>query len=96
MLNRFSVVWLVSGAIAGYAMAGPSARAQTESLPFSVGETVRLQYLTGTYATGDSFECRVAEIRGIFVRCESDRFGTQRQEDWRSLKRVARITKEPK
>ena len=44
MLNRWSVLVLVVGALAGYNVAGSSAQAQSESLPFAV---VRFTITTG-------------------------------------------------
>ena len=42
MLNRWSVLVLVVGALAGYNVAGSSAQAQSESLPFAVGDSLSL------------------------------------------------------
>ena len=44
MLNRWSVLMLLAGALAGYTVAGPALQAQAEPLPFATGDTVMLWY----------------------------------------------------
>src|SRR4051794_2076152 len=86
MVNRLSVLMLVVGGIAAYAMAGSSAAAQIAAVPFSVGDTVTLQYVKDSFPAGDLVECSVAEIRGMWVRCApGSSFRSDRDERWRSL-----------
>lgn len=87
---------LVVGLVAGYAVAGTSTTAQTDSLPFAIGDTVTLKYET---TVSESYvECGVADIRGEYVRCESRgaRFGSEPTENWYSLRSVAQIRKRVK
>jgi len=95
MLNRWSALTLILGALAGYAVAGPTAQAQDGSLPFVVGDTVTLHFEEQgqTPATGPSTRCAVAEIRGNYVRCTPARTPRDPVETWFSLKSVAQITK---
>ena len=99
MLNRWSmVVVLIVGVIAGYALSGTSVKAQVNSLPFAVGETVLLRY-PATHATDTSpwVECSVMEIRGVFVKCAPPahrRLGTPEVVLWRNLQSIAIIQKD--
>ena len=90
MLHRVVVPFLVLGAIlAGYLAAGRPARAQVAPLPFDVGEEVTL-----TYESDRSTSCIVAEIRGIYLRCDAPgrtRIGAQPPERWQSLEGVRTI-----
>jgi hypothetical protein len=64
--NRWAVVLILGMAVlSGYALSGPSAQAQTEALPFAVGDSITLFY-------DIRISCKIAAIRGDFVRCESD------------------------
>jgi len=98
MVNRWSVVVLVLGMVAGYVISGTSVKAQTDSLPFAVGETVLLRY-PPTHATEASpwVECSVVEIRGAFVKCAppaTRRIGTPDVVLWRNLQSVAIVQKD--
>jgi hypothetical protein len=98
MLNRWSLVVLVAGVLAGYTFAGPSVQAQGELLPFAVGETVTLWYGkdAGTPNYGSSVQCAVADLRGAYVKCgRPNRIGgtDDRTERWFTLKYVVLITK---
>jgi hypothetical protein len=66
MWNRWSLLMVTPGALGGYAVASPSVTAQSEALPFALGETVTLWYGEGTStpAIGTSVECTVAEVSG--------------------------------
>ncbi len=97
MLNRWSVLVLVVGALAGYTVAGSSAQAQSEPLPFAVGDTVTLWYGNNTASpeVGTSVECLVGEIRGTYVKCSprSRVAGRDSFERWFTLKYVVQITR---
>jgi hypothetical protein len=99
MVNRWSVALLIVGVIAGYVISGTSVTAQTDPLPFAVGETIILRYSAGPYASeGYSFvECSVMEIRGVYVKCAPPaqrRPGTQAVELWRNLQSVVIVQKD--
>lgn len=98
MLNRWSLLTLLVGVLVGYTFRAPTVQAQTELLPFAVGETVTLSY--GQDAAqpsfGSSIECVVAEIRGVYVKCgRRSRVGggSDQTERWFTLKYVVQITK---
>ena len=57
-------VLLAIATLAGYAVAARPVQAQTEALPFSVGDTV-----TFSFNGGGSRRCRIEELRGRFARC---------------------------
>jgi hypothetical protein len=93
MLNRWSVLTLIVGAIAGYGFGAPAARAQAEPMPFTLGDRVTLRYET-TAEHAQDVTCVVGAFMGDWVRCDStDKFNTPRYETWRSLKQVVRVTK---
>ncbi|MGH9370561.1 MAG: hypothetical protein ACRD15_03405 [Vicinamibacterales bacterium] len=48
MLNRWSILFLLVGAIGGHVFAGRSVKAQSSVLPFEVGDQIMLtrQFLT--------------------------------------------------
>lgn len=101
MLNRFSALWLVLGAIVGgYAVAGPSVTAQGSAvgLPFAVepGTTVRLTFEGGTFAEGPHYvTCTVAAVQPEWIRCRAaDSFQDEREQRWYRLKRLIQITKQ--
>lgn len=92
MLNRSSLLMLFLGLLAGYAAAGHSVDAQVPALPFDVGDEVWL-----TYESDRSTSCTVAEIRGLYVRCEPTgrtRIGARQPERWQSLEFVRTIEKQ--
>jgi hypothetical protein len=100
MFSRISALWLVVGLVCGYALSGSSATAQ--SVPSSVppfigpGDEVTLQFDRST-ASGDhpmmSLRCTVAEIQAAWIRCERDKFSTERNQTWHSLTRLVSVTK---
>lgn len=84
---------LLAGLAVGYAAAGTATTAQTNPLPFAIGDTVTLKYET---TVSESYvECHVADIRGEYVRCESQsrRIGSQAGENWYSLRSIAQVRK---
>src|SRR5688572_13143052 len=97
MWNRWSVLMLIVGALAGYSVATPSLQAQSDPSPIAVGETVTLWYGKDAAVPGfgSSFQCTVAEIRGPYVKCgPRNRLGAiDRPERWVTLKYVVQITK---
>jgi hypothetical protein len=95
VVNRRSGLMLVVGLLAGYTVAGSSAQAQTESLPFAVGETVMFTFDEHATPAPNLVECPVTEIRGDFVKCgpRSRAAGRDRFERWVTLKYVVQITK---
>jgi hypothetical protein len=98
MINRWSLVVLVVGLLAGYTVAASAVQTQTEALPFGVGDTVTLGYLKDASqpSFGTSFQCAVTEIRGVYVKCGPRRLAgglNDAAERWLSLKYVVEITK---
>ncbi|MGB2718061.1 MAG: hypothetical protein WBC51_27995 [Vicinamibacterales bacterium] len=97
MLNRWSLLMLLLGALAGYAVAGSTVQAQSDAAPFAVGDTVTLWF--GKDAAppgfGSSMQCTADEIRGSYVKCgPRNRIGaSDRTERWVTLKYVVQITK---
>jgi hypothetical protein len=72
--------------------------AQTDALPFAVGETVTLWLEQGTPqpSMGSTVECAVAEIRGGYVKCgPRNRIGgtSTQTERWLALRYVVQVTK---
>ncbi len=97
MSNRFAAAMLVLAAAAGYAIASPPARAQTEFVPFGPGDRIQLRYEAVALDVWPTVECVVGAVYANWVRCEpTDRFKTQPNENWWSLKSVVRIVKYPK
>jgi hypothetical protein len=67
MRQSWSVpVLLALAALAGYAAGARPVQAQSQPLPFSVGETV-----TFRFADDGSRDCRITDIKGMFALCES-------------------------
>ena len=95
MLNRWSVLMVVVGLLVGYTVAGSSAQAQNQSLPFAVGETVTFMVEEHAVPTTNLIECPVTEIRGDFVKCgpRTQAAGRDRLERWVALKYIVQITK---
>ena len=57
-------VLIVLGALAGYAAGARPVQAQSQTLPFVIGEIV-----TFSFQGGGTHKCRVEEMRGTFARC---------------------------
>lgn len=93
MMNRWSVLLLILGVIAGYLISGTSVRAQNDPLPFAVGDTVTLRYGIGPSSTPDWVECSVMDIRGTYVKCAPPARGPQNVEHWHSLQSVVWVQK---
>jgi len=98
MLNRWAGLTLaVMGLIAGYHFAKPGALAQTDPMPFSIGDRVTLRYEVSAEDRFQDVSCVVGAFQGDWVRCEStDRFKTPNTETWRSLKQIVQITRHVK
>jgi|SRR5687768_11672461 hypothetical protein len=99
MVNRWSVILvIILGVITGYVVSGTSVKAQADSLPLAVGETVTLRYATDAHPSesGRWVECTVMEIRGVFVKCTppARRHGSRAVELWRNLQAVTIIQKD--
>jgi hypothetical protein len=95
MFNRWSAVMLVAGALAGYAVAAPATGAQSQDVPFAIGDRVSLRLDSDAEATGvRDFTCVVGTLQGRWVRCDStDPFRPRGGEVWYSLESVLRIQK---
>ena len=98
MLNRWSLVVLIAGVSLGHALAGPPAQAQTQLLPFAVGDTVTLWYAKDVAPPelGNSVQCAVEEIRGEYVKCgRRSRVGSgsDAPDRWLTMKYVLQINK---
>ena len=78
MLNRWAgLILAVVGLIAGYHFAKPGALAQTDPMPFSIGDRVTLRYEVSAEDRFQDVSCVVGAFQGDWVRCEStDRFKT--------------------
>jgi hypothetical protein len=70
MPKTWFAVMLALGVSLGYALRPPSAAAQTEFQPFTIGETVRLT--VENFASGSTISCRVASVSNDFIHCASD------------------------
>ena len=65
MRHPWSVpVLLTLTALAGYAAGARPLQAQSEAFPFQIGDIV-----TFTAVQGETWQCRVADVRGYFARC---------------------------
>jgi hypothetical protein len=66
MKNRWSMLLLLLVGVLGWRLSS-TVEAQNTVRPFDVGDTITLTYAdNGTY-----HDCQVAEVRGIFLRCEA-------------------------
>ncbi len=97
MVNRWSVVLLVLGVMAGYLISGTTVRAQADPLPFVVGDTVTLIFGEPWREAYKSFiVCNVSEVRGVFVKCARDaneRAG--RPDQWYNLQKSVAMVEKP-
>jgi hypothetical protein len=98
MLNRWSVLLLVIGCIAGFLGAGPAVVAQEGSgLPFVVGDTVTLGFDQDASqpSFGREITCTITEIRGVYVKCgrQSRIARGAEPERWLSMRYVVEITR---
>ena len=93
MRDRYSLLFLVVGALAGYLLAGSPASAQNQPLPVVVGDTATLVYEPGAQepSSGSSVECSIQDVRGSFVKCGSNNPFRDQEDNWRSLRRVSRV-----
>jgi len=88
-------VLLALAALAGYAAGAAPAQAQSESLPFRIGEVV-----TFRYPDNGSRDCRIAEVRGMFALCgpTAERQGptygrSEPPEEWINIAVAERVTR---
>jgi hypothetical protein len=83
MRHPWSVpVLLVLTALAGYAAGARPVRAQAETFPFHLGDTV-----TFTFQGGGTRPCRIEEMKGAFARCgnpdrQGPTIGRKHLEEW--------------
>ena len=99
MTVRLSIVLMLAGIVAGYAIPGsPAAAAQPAAdAPFAVGDRVTLTFDYAGQPLSSTIDCTVADLRPGFVRCTpGDRFKTGRDETWYSLRPVVRVVKHEK
>jgi hypothetical protein len=91
----FVPVLLALAALAGYAVGARPAQAQSEPLPFRIGEIV-----TFRYPDNGSRDCRIAEVKGMFALCgpTSERQGPTYgrpvpAEEWINIAVAERVTR---
>jgi hypothetical protein len=96
MVNRWSGVLLIVGALAGYAISGTTLRAQDGSLPFAIGDTVTLRFGAPWSAEWTHFVvCEVNDIRGTYVKCAAPASARPRRpEAWHNMQSVAMVEKQ--
>jgi hypothetical protein len=70
MRKTWFAVVLVLGLALGYGLRAPSAAAQSEFQPFTIGESVRLT--VENFSSGSSISCKVAFVSNDFIHCASD------------------------
>ena len=98
MRHSWSVpVLLALAALAGYAAGARPVQAQSDVLPFSIGDTV-----TFSLPPDGSWKCRIEEIRGTFARCADPsgpqvvRYGDrQPDQQWVNVAVVRSVSKTP-
>ena len=64
-MKNWSMLLLLVVGVLGWRLSG-TVEAQDTVRPFSVGDTITLTYAD----SGTHHDCHVAEMRGIFLRCE--------------------------
>ena len=89
MRKTWFAVMLGLGVSVGYALRPPSAAAQAEFQPFTIGETVRLT--VENFASGASITCRVASVSNDFIHCASDGQRRPRAINLRYVQEIAPI-----
>jgi hypothetical protein len=98
MTARLSIVFVLAGIAAAYALgATPTAAQSVSDVPFTVGDRLTLTFDYAGQPLSSTIECTVVELQPGFVRCApGDRFKTGRDEVWYSLRPVVRIVKHEK
>ena len=66
MHRLLSVSVLVIAVLVGYSLREPRVNAQGASLPYGVGDTVRLEYANGQVSP----DCEIAQLYGPFISCK--------------------------
>jgi hypothetical protein len=92
MLSRWSVVLLVVGAVAGYAVAGPAVRGEAQGgRPFDTGDQLTIRYeRLPQENVGRSVDCKVLDVIDDYVRCAPEN-ASDRTEVWYSVRSVVQI-----
>ena len=90
-------VLLALAALAGYAAGARPVQAQSDTFPFSIGDTV-----TFNLQPDGTWKCRIEEIRGTFARCGDPsgpptvRYGDrQPDQQWMNVAAVRSVSKAP-
>lgn len=98
MTARWSVVLVLAGIAAGYAVGGSPTSAQSVGdAPIAIGDRVTLTFDYAGQPLSSVIDCAVVELQTGFVRCAAaDRFKTGREHTWYSLRPVVRIVKQDK
>jgi hypothetical protein len=95
MVNRWSLVLLVLGVVAGYLTFGTPVRAQNQPLPFAIGDRVTFRF-AGPFTENwhNSVDCTVSDIRGVYVRCApAPNERLDRPEQWYNQQSVVVVEK---
>jgi hypothetical protein len=96
MLSRWSVVLVLVGVVAGYALAGSAVRAQSQTLPFDPGDVITIRYEPLPQENvGRTVDCKVLNVIGNYVRCAPEN-ARDRSEVWYSLRSVVQILRHQK
>jgi hypothetical protein len=80
---------LALGLAIGNALRPPSAAAQAEFQPFTIGESVRLT--VENFPSGTSITCRVTSVSNDFIHCASDGQRRPRAINLRYVQEIAPI-----
>ena len=93
MRDRYSLLFLVVGALAGDLLAGSPASAQNQPLPVVVGDTATLVVRARSAGAVVRIVRRVfdPDVRGSFVKCGSNNPFRDQVDHWRSLRRVSHV-----
>lgn len=84
MRNWLFVLVVLASGLVGYALTGSRVAAQTERMPFSIGDVVSLHMEDGRR----TLRCAVGSQRGDFLSCRADE---NRPETWYNLRFVAEV-----